>query len=349
MTHARVPTTMTTSSRSLILRTLVTLCAAAPALYASPASAVSSAELYTTKQYTYGRFEARIQFAYGDGIVSSFFMWKDGSEMSDVFWNELDFEKLRADCELETNALYGMPESSHNEVYEGTLDLCGTFHTYAYEWTPDYISWLIDGTEIRRETGDVALAYAQNAPDGMQIRFNIWPGDDSFGGNFDPQILPAHEYVNWVQYSSYANGQFQLEWREDFTGTTVPSGWSKGSWDSPKGLSTHDPANANVVNGYLVLSLTADEATGSTGAAPNDPADAVAPPAPTTPPVEPAVPSATTPPTTPAPTVAPTTPSPAPANGDSGSCSMGAHTSAWSWSVLGLALLALRKRRRISG
>lgn len=332
-------------SRSNTLRAVTVACTAAAGLLTSTAHAVSSAELYTTDQYPFGRFEARIQFGSGDGIISSFFMWKDGSEMSGVFWNELDFEKLRANCELETNALYGMPESSHNEVYEGTLDLCGTFHTYAYEWTPDYIAWFIDGTEIRREIGDVALAYAQNAPDGMQIRFNIWPGDDSFGGTFDPAVLPVHEYVNWVQYSSFTDGQFQLEWREDFAGTSVPSGWAKGSWDSPKGLSTHDPANANVVNGYLVLSLTADEATGSAGAAPSDPADvAPVPTTPTVPTAEPTVPApSTTAPATTTPVVPPTAPTTTatPANGDSGSCTVSGTQSSGARSSLDLALLGL--------
>jgi beta-glucanase (GH16 family) len=77
---------------------------------------------------------------------------------------------------------------------------------YTHEWTPDYIAWLVDGVEIRRDSGATALAFSQNATAGLQIRFNIWPEDASFGGNFSPWILPVHQYVNWVQYSSYANG-----------------------------------------------------------------------------------------------------------------------------------------------
>jgi endo-1,3-1,4-beta-glycanase ExoK len=272
-------------------------------------------------------------------------MWKDGSEMSDVFWNELDFEKLRANCELETNALYGLPEESHNTTYEGTLDLCGTFHTYAYEWTPDYIAWFIDGTEIRRETGEAAAAFRDNAPDGMQIRFNIWPGDESFGGTFDPAILPAHEYVNWLQYSSYADGAFTFEWREDFNGPGLPSGWSKGNWDSPKGLSTHAPANANIVNGYLVLSLTADDATGSAGAMPLDPENVE--PIPSTTPSAPS-PGGSTPVAT-ATVAVPAPTSSAPAE-KSGGCSFGSgdgnDSMPWAWLGFGVLLAGARSRRR---
>jgi hypothetical protein len=105
----------------------------------------------------------------------------------------------------------------------------------------------------------------------MQIHFNVWPGDSTFGGNFSPSILPVFEYINWVQYSSYSNGQFQLEWREDFSGDSLPEGWLTGDWGSPKGLSTHAPANVAFINGYAVLSMTADDATGAAGAAPMDP------------------------------------------------------------------------------
>jgi len=127
----------------------------------------------------------------------------------------------------------------------------------------------VDGAEIRRETGATATAFADNAAtSGMQMRFNVWPGDASFGGNFNPAILPVHEYVDWVQYSSYQNGAFSVVWREDFNSGALPSGWLAGNWGSPKNLSTHNARNANIVDGYLVLSLTADDALGPAGAMP---------------------------------------------------------------------------------
>lgn len=246
-------------------------CALALASVAAPAHAVSSAELYTTASYPYGRFEARVQFAGGDGVVGSFFLWKDGSEQDGVFWNELDLETVWANCELFTNALYGNPEMVHSESSGTAGNWCGSFHTYTYEWTPDYIAWFVDGTELRRETGEDAAAFRDNVPAGMQIHFNVWPGDSTFGGNFSPAILPLHQYVNWVQYYSYADGAFNLEWREDFGGDTLPEGWATGDWGSPKGLSTHSAANVAFIDGYAVLSMTADDATGSMGAAPMDP------------------------------------------------------------------------------
>ncbi|HYQ01924.1 MAG TPA: family 16 glycosylhydrolase [Polyangiaceae bacterium] len=230
--------------------------------------AVGSAELYSSKSYGYGRFEARLRFAPGDGVVSSFFLWKDGSEKSGTFWNELDFEKLGADCHVQTNPLYGNPVADHSKQHPLQLDLCGAYHTYTYEWTPEAIVWLVDGAEIRRETGATAQAFADNATAGMQIHFNVWPGDATFGGNFSPSALPVHQYIDWVQYSAYQDGAFTLSWREDFSGSALPSGWLTGDWGSPKNHSTHAPENVNYVDGFAVLSLTADNALGPAGAMP---------------------------------------------------------------------------------
>jgi len=241
---------------------------------AAPARAVSSAELYQNASYAYGRFEARIRFAAGEGVISSFFLWKPGSEVAGTFWNELDFEKLGADCRMQTNPLYGAPVTDHGQIATGVGDLCGEYHTYAFEWTPTYIAWQIDGVEIRREAGEVATAFAQNAASGMQIHFNLWPGDATFGGNFDPAILPVQQYISWVQYSSFDNGSFALQWREDFAAGALPSGWALGSWASPKNLSTHTAANVTFKSEMAVLSLTADDATGFAGEPPGD--DAVA-------------------------------------------------------------------------
>ncbi|MBN2192614.1 MAG: family 16 glycosylhydrolase [Polyangiaceae bacterium] len=216
--------------------------------------------------YQYGRFEASVRFPAGSGVIGAFFLWKDGSEVEGTFWNELDIEKVGADCALDTNAFYGNPERVHTMSIPVTADLCAGFHTYAYEWTPEYIAWSLDGVEIRRETGETAAAYAENATEGMQIRFNLWPGNASFGGVFDPSILPVYQQIDWVEYSSYANGSFEPLWREDFDASTAPTGWTEGTWDSPKGLSTRSPANVSFADGFAILALTDDAAAGIGGA-----------------------------------------------------------------------------------
>jgi hypothetical protein len=237
-----------------------------------PATAMgmASAELYRTQAYTYGRFEARVRHAPGDGVVSAFFLWKDGSEVSGAYWNELDIEKFGADCRMQTNARYGTGAANHSEISTMGGNNCGEYHDYLIEWTPDYIAWAVDGSEFRRDTGDTATAFSQNASAGMTIHFNIWPGNSSFGGNISNTTLPVHEYVSWVQYSSYDAGNFQVQWREEFQDSGLPAGWAVGNWASAYNLSTHSPQNVSFVDGIAVLSLTTDSATGDPGTPPPD-------------------------------------------------------------------------------
>jgi hypothetical protein len=232
------------------------------------ALAVQSAELYRTQAYFYGRFEARVRFAPGEGVVSSFFLWRDGSS-STTSWNELDYEKINATCHLQTNIWTGKGTQSA-ETDTPTFNICDDYHTYAFEWTPDYISWLIDGNQIRKVTGASVSEYTQNASQGMSIHFNVWAGNSTFGGALDSSTLPVHEFIDWVQYSSYGNGNFQLQWRDDLDGSTTPGNWAAGDWASPYNLSTHNPANVTFADGVATLSMTADNATGYTGTPPAD-------------------------------------------------------------------------------
>jgi beta-glucanase (GH16 family) len=99
------------------------------------AMGMASAELYSTTSYLYGRFDARIQFPPGDGVVGAFFLWKEGSEATNAYWAELDYEKIAADCRMQTNNIYGNPKTQHqqNPTLNGT---CTGYHNYRFEWTP---------------------------------------------------------------------------------------------------------------------------------------------------------------------------------------------------------------------
>jgi endo-1,3-1,4-beta-glycanase ExoK len=254
-----------------MIRTLTLLVLSVlPAMIPVRAMGMASAELYSTQAHTYGRFEARIQHAPGDGVVSSFFLWKEGSEVAGAYWNEIDFEKVGANCEMHTNAFYGKPAGQHTQINPMPGKPCAEYHDYRIEWTPTYIAWSVDGSEFRRDTGDTATAFAQNASAGMTMHFNIWPGNSSFGGNIANTTLPVHEYISWVQYSSYDNGTFQVQRRDEFQDSTIPAGWAVGNWGSAYNLSTHNPKNVSPVDGIVVLSLTTDDATGIPGTPPVD-------------------------------------------------------------------------------
>merc|ERR1719401_2160209 len=136
--------------------------------------------------------------------------------------------------------------------------ICTRFHTYAFEWTPDYVRWSVDGIEVRNMKGPIVEEFNHNVADGMEFHFNVWPGNESFGGDFNENKgLPLYEYIDWVRYSSYSEQDgFTFQWQEDFDSDSLPDGWFLGNWASPYGYSQHRPENVVFTGGFAVLALT---------------------------------------------------------------------------------------------
>ncbi|MGK4003953.1 family 16 glycosylhydrolase [Sorangium sp. So ce1036] len=227
------------------------------------------AELYTPQGYLHGRIEVRMRMARGSGILSTFFTYKDGSEQSGAFWEEIDIEVFGKDNARtwQSNIITGMGTRDTSEQ-DHTVDvsLADGYHTYALEWTPDYVAWSFDGKEVRRTTGEQVRALTSP----QSLRFNTWASDVvEWVGPFDDSVLPQHQFVNWIKYYRYNNGSFELAWQDEFD-SLDGSRWSKADWTFDGNRVDFDPQNVTVKDGTLVLSLTREGQTGFTGAVPRD-------------------------------------------------------------------------------
>ena len=49
-------------------------------------------EIYSKQTYKYGCYEVRMKVAKGSGVLSTFFTYKNGSEIGNTFWEEIDIE-----------------------------------------------------------------------------------------------------------------------------------------------------------------------------------------------------------------------------------------------------------------
>src|SRR4029077_7572198 len=70
-------------------------------------------------------------------------------------------------------------------------------------------------------------------------------------------------------YYRYDNGQFVLDWTDDFDSFDTTR-WAAGNWTFDGNLVDFDPANAVVQDGTLILAITKEGATGFSGAVPVD-------------------------------------------------------------------------------
>jgi beta-glucanase (GH16 family) len=221
------------------------------------------AEYRTITAYKYGRFEVRMKSMAREGTLASFFTYNDSSGTP---WNEIDIEILgRYTDDVQFNPITP-GQVNHVSHYQTSFDPSRDFHTYAFEWTPTYVAWFVEGVEVHRQTGaDIeALTYPQ------KIMMNVWnPQYPVWVGEWNENVLPGFAYYDWVSYASYTEGigsvgtgnNFTPLWKDDF------DVWDQTRWTK----ATHTwngngcdllPDNAVFSDGKLVLCLTKESATG---------------------------------------------------------------------------------------
>jgi len=229
-------------------------------------------EIYTENIYQYGKMEVRMLAAKGNGIISNFFTFKEGSELASTFWEEIDIEVFGQDGanSWQTNLITGQGNTNliRTEGVHFNNGLGDNYHTYAIEWTPTSVTWLIDGI-ITREIND---GQSLDISSKTTLRFNIWnPNIPEWVGPFDSNILPVHMYVNWIKFYEWNGNSFNdTPILEDNFDNLNTSTWTKANHTFAENQSDFIPENVNVENGYLVLSITNDDEIGYSGTPPVD-------------------------------------------------------------------------------
>jgi endo-1,3-1,4-beta-glycanase ExoK len=237
------------------------------------AKAYKGAEIYSNDSVLYGRFEIRMQVAKGSGILSTFFTYKNGSEVGNTFWEEIDIEVFGKNnaTEWQSNIILGSsrPTLHVEQVHSLTQSLGDAYHTYVLEWTPDYVAWFLDGVEVRRITGTSTVTSLTNA---QSLRFNLWSSESAeWVGPWDPSILPVYQFINYIDYQAYnpTTKTFEGGWRDDFN-SFDSSRWGKANWSFDTNRVDFAPENVVVKDGILVLAMTTEAALGFSGTPPAD-------------------------------------------------------------------------------
>lgn len=217
-----------------------------------------SGSVSTYEKFTYGKFVTRMKAPDRKGTVTSFFTYWDGPGFYPGGWNELDIEVVPSVSEnpFSMNCIYGNGhEKLESHDYAHGFNPGSDWHTYVMEWTPQYISWSIDGTEVRHvPNSDEATKFMNKA---QSLRMNFWtPTFHSWGDGFDPVDMPwfaLYDYVEVFTYNEHAN-EFEFHWRDDFN--AFDSGrWHKASGGFEANSSVFYPSNVYTSAGNLVLKM----------------------------------------------------------------------------------------------
>jgi GR25 family glycosyltransferase involved in LPS biosynthesis len=161
---------------------------------------LSAAAVSSRDRFLYGRFEATLQATEVPGLVTGFFLHRDSPRQ------EIDVEITgdRPDRIL-ANVFYnpGADGAKFDYGYRGTpfsidlgFDASKALHTYAIEWEPDEIRWLVDGQVVHRRVlwDPTPIPHLP-----MTLHVNTWPTRSrELAGRLMIHALPASALVRRI-------------------------------------------------------------------------------------------------------------------------------------------------------
>lgn len=128
------------------------------------------AELQSPQKYGYGRYEVIMRPARGSGTVSAFFTYT-GPHFGDPH-DEVDIEFLGQDTTKVHFNYFRKGKRGAFENFDLPFDAADADRLYAFEWTPDRITWFIEGQPIyATPTGDPGIPAAPS-----KIMMSAWVG-----------------------------------------------------------------------------------------------------------------------------------------------------------------------------
>lgn len=196
----------------------------------------AAGEYRTNSRFGYGCYEARLKATCNEGVIASFFLFRD----EDPYWPvpEIDWEFFGDSCDpddadfqhahtdfVDGRDYPGQPDGELRHPQEVSLgfDPTADFHTYGICWIPNssntasppttsIVKWYADDMLKRQEIVDFTDTYGRCddptelcAKSGMKVMINLWPTDDTW--NEDPALVGVgpgvFDYPNTPIFAEY--------------------------------------------------------------------------------------------------------------------------------------------------
>ena len=161
-------------------------------------------------------------------------------------------------------------QSSHlRESLIKDLNAHSDFNDYAFEWTPNYVAWFINGKEYYRQ--DLPThTYIATLRHPQKIMMNLWvPVYEDWVGKWNEDIIPRFAYYDNVSYYEHTPGtgshgtgnNFTLKWNDEFD-SFDSSRWEKATHTFSGNRVKFEPGNVVFKDGKMILCLTYGNAFG---------------------------------------------------------------------------------------
>ena len=166
---------------------------------------VRSVRMNTVQGWTYGYFEGRLKLCKGKGTWPAFWMmpknfraWPDDGEID--IMEHVGYHENYVSSSIHCKAYYhSIGTQKTNEIHIPTAT--SEFHTYAVEWTPEYLKFYFDGklhfTFNNDGKGD-KNTWPFNAP--FYLKLNLaWGGNWGGAMGIDESCLPTTYEIDYVR------------------------------------------------------------------------------------------------------------------------------------------------------
>ena len=166
--------------------------------------------LASTAYVWYGKVSVTMKSSRTAGVVTQFMLVSDVGDEIDVNFIGTDLGHVQSDY------YYQGTSSSSPTVKNLTVsggDTFGSFHTYTVDWTPDQITWSVDGTPLRvlKKTdtfnaNDNKYHYPQTP---ARVELNLWPA--GLPSNSPGTIAYGGGLINWNSADPKTVGYFYAQ------------------------------------------------------------------------------------------------------------------------------------------
>lgn len=170
----------------------------------------------------YGNVKATFKTSRGQGVVTAFILLSDVKD-------EIDYEFIGVDLDVaQTNYYFqGIPTYSHGANIS-LSDTFNNFHTYEIDWTPDQITWKVNGepgrTLKRADTWNATTNQWMYPQTPARVQLSLWPG--GLASNGQGTIDWAGGLVDWnsadIKNNGYYYATFQSVTVDCFNATSAP-------------------------------------------------------------------------------------------------------------------------------
>lgn len=170
----------------------------------------------------YGNVRARLRTSRGQGVVTAFILLSDVKD-------EIDYEFVGVELTTAQSNFYSQGIPDYNNAANISLsDTYANYHDYEIQWTPDTITWLVDGQVGRvKQRSDTwnSTSNSWNFPQTpARVQLSIWPG--GLASNGQGTIDWAGGLIDWdsqdIQQYGYDYAQFEYVTVDCFNATSPP-------------------------------------------------------------------------------------------------------------------------------